>query len=161
MGSVVKRWRYALILAAAVEASVGTAVAAVVVACGRERKAVLVFVLCTAAVALSDLVLVPGWVWTPRPPVGFRLLVRALLAAVAPLMRAERFRSGAAGIAWPLLCLALLLDFVGLGLLGARPPEGGVIVASQVLTVGWFVFFVLAAPILGRTVRRSERVPGG
>lgn len=110
--------------------------------------------------------IVPRWYMLPwyamlRGPADKLLGVAVTAAAVllptaAPWMRAERFRSGVAGVAWPSLCLALLLDFVGLGWLGAQLPAGSVIVASQVLTVGWFAFFLLAAPLVARAGRCGE-----
>ncbi|MCJ2112908.1 hypothetical protein MKK64_17130 [Methylobacterium sp. E-025] len=115
--------------------------------------------------SLTPVGIVPRWYMLPwyailRGPadklLGVALMaLAALLPLGAPWMRTERFCSGAAGIVWPLLCIALLADFCGLGWLGAQPPEGSVIVASRVLTAGWFAFFLLAVPLMRRIVRHD------
>jgi len=109
--------------------------------------------------------IVPPWYLLPwyavlRAPSDKLLGVGLALAAVllpmaAPWMRAERFRSGAAGVAWPLLCMLLLADFVGLGWLGAQSADGGVVPLSRLLVALWFAFFLLAAPAVRRIGRRD------
>ena len=38
---------------------------------------------------------------------------------------------------------------VGLGYLGAMPPEGGYVIAARLLSVYYFAFFIIIMPLLG------------
>jgi ubiquinol-cytochrome c reductase cytochrome b subunit len=43
----------------------------------------------------------------------------------------------------------LLVVCVGLGYLGAKPPEGGYVIAARILTAYYFVHFLVILPLLG------------
>jgi quinol-cytochrome oxidoreductase complex cytochrome b subunit len=45
---------------------------------------------------------------------------------------------------------------VGLGYLGAMPPEGGYVLAARILTLAYFAFFLVVLPMLGL---REETLP--
>lgn len=47
---------------------------------------------------------------------------------------------------------------IGLGYLGSQPPEGGYVVASQVLTAMYFAHFLIILPVLG-LVEKTRPVP--
>jgi quinol-cytochrome oxidoreductase complex cytochrome b subunit len=38
---------------------------------------------------------------------------------------------------------------IGLGYLGSQPPEGGYVIASRILTIYYFVHFLVILPLLG------------
>jgi len=43
----------------------------------------------------------------------------------------------------------LLLVCIGLGYLGAKPPEGGYVIAARILTAYYFIHFLVILPLLG------------
>ena len=48
---------------------------------------------------------------------------------------------------------------VGLGYLGASPPEGGYVIASRVLTAYYFLHFLVILPVLG-LIEKPKPLPG-
>lgn len=78
------------------------------------------------------------------------VLVLLWLPILWPWMRADAFRRGARRWLWRALCIALAAAWIGLGYLGAQPPEPLEILAAQGLTVAVFAFFLLLPPILHR-----------
>lgn len=71
-----------------------------------------------------------------------------------PWMRANALRLGPMRWPWRLLCLALAAAWIGLGHLGAQPPEPSGILGAQALTVAVFAFFLLGPPVLRRLAGR-------
>ncbi len=47
---------------------------------------------------------------------------------------------------------------VGLGYLGAMPPEGGYVLAARILGVAYFAFFLIVLPLLG-LFEKTKPVP--
>ena len=41
-----------------------------------------------------------------------------------------------------------VLTAIGLGYIGANPPEGGYVIAGRVLTISYFAFFLIVLPLL-------------
>ena len=44
---------------------------------------------------------------------------------------------------------AFVIACLGLGYLGAMPPEGGYVIAARLLTIYYFAFFLVVLPLLG------------
>jgi ubiquinol-cytochrome c reductase cytochrome b subunit len=90
----------------------------------------------------------------PSKPGGVIVALALLwLPILWPWMRANAFRRGRMRWIWLLLCIALAAAWIGLGTLGAQPPEPFVVRAAQGLTVLVFTFFLLLPPILHRLSR--------
>jgi quinol-cytochrome oxidoreductase complex cytochrome b subunit len=87
----------------------------------------------------------------PSKPGGvIATLVLLWLPILWPWMRADALRLGPARWPWRCLCIALAAAWIGLGFLGARPPEPFEIQAAQGLTAAVFAFFLLVPPVLHR-----------
>ena len=43
----------------------------------------------------------------------------------------------------------LVVGCIGLGYLGSQPPEGGYVIAARILTVYYFLHFLVILPLLG------------
>ena len=71
-----------------------------------------------------------------------------LLPAIWPWMRAETLRSGSMRWIWFLAWLAFVTAFLGLGYLGAQPPDENMILAARMLTAYYFVFLLVLPPLL-------------
>jgi ubiquinol-cytochrome c reductase cytochrome b subunit len=52
-----------------------------------------------------------------------------------------------------------VISAVGLGWLGAKPPEGGYVLASRILTAYYFAHFLIVLPLLG-LFETPRRLPG-
>ena len=52
-----------------------------------------------------------------------------------------------------------VLVCIGLGWLGAKPPEGGYVIASRILTAYYFAHFLIILPLLG-LFETPRRIPG-
>jgi ubiquinol-cytochrome c reductase cytochrome b subunit len=59
-------------------------------------------------------------------------------------VRSARFRPLYKQFFW-----ILVLVCIGLGYLGAKPPEGGYVIAARILTAYYFVHFLVILPLLG------------
>jgi quinol-cytochrome oxidoreductase complex cytochrome b subunit len=77
-------------------------------------------------------------------------LLGIALPVVWPWMRAGELRVGPLRNVWLVAWLAFVAAFIGLGYLGAQPPENDTILATQALTVYYFAFLLLIPPVLRR-----------
>ena len=68
-------------------------------------------------------------------------------------MRSARYRPLYKQFFW-----ILLLVCIGLGYLGAKPAEGGYIIAAQILTFYYFLHFLVILPIVS-WIERPEPLP--
>lgn len=92
---------------------------------------------------------------------GVLLMIAALLVpAIWPWMRTARLRVGRTRWFWRALCAALVLDWIGLGILGSRFPGDAVIRTTQALAGFHFAFFLLL-PILLRRWSGAGPSPAG
>ncbi len=69
-------WRSALLAAVAVEVAAGLLASAAASRILPGDEAMILFVTCTAAAGLADMVVIPGWVWAPGTPAILPLLLR-------------------------------------------------------------------------------------
>ncbi len=69
-------------------------------------------------------------------------------------VRSMRYRPTAKIFFWGFVATGLLL-----GYLGAKPAEGGYVWASRLLTGYWFMYFLVALPLLGWT-QKTKKLPG-
>ena len=77
----------------------------------------------------------------------------ALLPIVWPWASADALRRGPLGRLWLLACLMLGAAWIGLAILGGRPAEDMVVLASQILAAFYFAFFLVLMPLLHRLAR--------
>ena len=47
---------------------------------------------------------------------------------------------------------------IGLGYLGAQPPEGGYVIAARILTAYYFAYFLIIMPVVG-LLERPKPLP--
>ncbi len=86
----------------------------------------------------------------PEKLYGVATVFAALLAPMAwPWMRADRFRRGRLRLLWGVLCLALAVDWIGLGLLGSRPLDEASRHWVWALAGYYFAFFLVVPVVLG------------
>ena len=67
-------------------------------------------------------------------------------------MRSARYRPLYRQFFWIFVAVC-----IGLGYLGAKPAEGGYVIASQILTVYYFAHFLIILPLLSRCSRKPSR----
>ncbi len=80
--------------------------------------------------------------------------VIAMFSAIAvlaflPWLDTSRVRSAKYRPIYKIFFWIFVACGIGLGYLGAMPPEGGYVVASRVLGVYYFAFFLIIMPLLG------------
>jgi ubiquinol-cytochrome c reductase cytochrome b subunit len=80
--------------------------------------------------------------------------VIAMFAAIAilaflPWLDTSKVRSGKYRPLFRIFFWIFVGSGVGLGYLGAMPPEGGYVLAARILGVVYFGFFVIVLPLLG------------
>ncbi len=103
--------------------------------------------------------IVPEWYYLPfyailRAIPNKLLGVCALFGAIIvlaflPWLDTSRVRSGKYRPVFKVFFWAFVLCCLGLGYLGAQPPEGGFTIAAQILAVYYFAFFLIILPVLG------------
>jgi ubiquinol-cytochrome c reductase cytochrome b/c1 subunit len=118
--------------------------------------------------AVTPAEIVPEWYYLPfyailRSIPDKLLGVIALFSAIIVLfflpwldtsrVRSARYRPIFAPCFW-----LFVIACIGLGWLGAKPPEGGYIILSRILTFYYFAFFLLVLPILG-CVEKTRPLP--
>jgi quinol-cytochrome oxidoreductase complex cytochrome b subunit len=92
----------------------------------------------------------------PVKALGIAVTFAALLMPLIwPWVRADRLRLGGARWVWRLAWMAFAAIVVGLGWLGAQPPDQPATLAARVLTIGYFAYFLLVPFALGRTARAA------
>jgi ubiquinol-cytochrome c reductase cytochrome b/c1 subunit len=89
--------------------------------------------------------------------------VIAMFAAIAvlaflPWLDTSKVRSAKYRPMYKIFFWIFVVCGVGLGYLGAMPPEGGYVLASRILTVGYFAFFLIVLPLLG-LIEKTKPVP--
>jgi len=103
--------------------------------------------------------IVPEWYYLPfyailRAIPNKLLGVLALFASIAilaflPWLDTSRVRSASYRPIYRQFFWIFLIVCIGLGWLGAKPAEGGYIIAARVLTVWYFLHFLIILPIVG------------
>ncbi len=69
-------------------------------------------------------------------------------------VKSMRYRPTGKIFFWGFVATGLLL-----GYLGAKPAEGGYVIASRILTAYWFLYFIVVLPVLGWT-QKTTKLPG-
>ena len=103
--------------------------------------------------------IVPEWYFLPfyailRSIPSKLIGVLAMFSAIAilaflPWLDTSRIRSGRFRPMFRVFFWAFAIAAVGLGYLGAMPPEGGYVLASRILAIYYFAFFLVILPLLG------------
>ncbi|WP_296715373.1 cytochrome b/b6 [Rhodoblastus sp.] len=89
--------------------------------------------------------------------------VIAMFAAIAvlaflPWLDTSKVRSAKYRPIYKIFFWVFVVCAVGLGYLGAMPPEGGFVLASRILAVAYFAFFLIVLPLLG-LFEKTKPVP--
>ncbi|GGC92124.1 cytochrome b [Chelatococcus reniformis] len=82
-----------------------------------------------------------------------------LILAAVPWLDTSRVRSASYRPLYRQFFWVFVLVCIGLGYLGAKPPEGGYTIAAQILTFYYFLHFLVILPVLG-LVETPRRLPG-
>jgi ubiquinol-cytochrome c reductase cytochrome b/c1 subunit len=77
------------------------------------------------------------------------LLASIVLLAFLPWLDTSRVRSANYRPLYRQFLIVFFLAVIGLGYLGAQPPEGGYVIAARILTAYYFVFLLVILPLLG------------
>jgi quinol-cytochrome oxidoreductase complex cytochrome b subunit len=103
--------------------------------------------------------IVPEWYLLPfyailRSIPNKLLGVIAMFGAIAvmfvlPWLDTSRVRSAAYRPLFRQFFWIFVAACIGLGYLGSRPPEGGYVIASRILTAYYFIHFIVILPLLG------------
>lgn len=103
--------------------------------------------------------IVPEWYFLPFYAIlravpsklgGVILMFSALIVLFfVPWLDTSRVRSTTYRPIYRWFFLALVIDVLALGYLGAIPPEGNAVIASQIFTLYYFAHFLLVLPIIG------------
>ena len=95
----------------------------------------------------------------PSKLIGVTALFSSLaILAFLPWLDTSPVRSGTFRPMFKVFFWMLVLVSIGLGYLGAQPPEGGYIVAARVLTAYYFLHFLIILPLVG-WLERPYRLP--
>jgi len=89
--------------------------------------------------------------------------VIAMFAAIAvlfvlPWLDTSRVKSATFRPLYRQFFWILVITCIGLGYLGAKPPEGGYVIASRILTIYYFAHFLVILPLLG-IFERTKPLP--
>ncbi len=103
--------------------------------------------------------IVPEWYYLPFYAIlravpsklgGVTLMFSAIVVlAFLPWLDTSRVRSAKYRPMYKVFFWAFVAACIGLGYLGAQPPEGGYVIAARLLTVYYFGFFIIIMPLLG------------
>jgi quinol-cytochrome oxidoreductase complex cytochrome b subunit len=112
--------------------------------------------------------IVPEWYFLPfyailRAVPNKLFGVIALFAAIAvlfflPWLDTSRVRSATYRPLYRQFFWIFVVDAIGLGYIGSQPPEGGFIIAGQLLTAYYFIHFLIILPVIG-LVERPKPLP--
>ena len=112
--------------------------------------------------------IVPEWYFLPfyailRAIPNKLFGVIALFAAIAvlffvPWLDTSRVRSATYRPLYRQFFWIFVIDAIGLGYIGSQPPEGGFIIAGQILTAYYFIHFLIILPVIG-LVERPKPLP--
>jgi len=109
--------------------------------------------------AVTPAHIVPEWYYLP-----FYAILRAipnklagviamfssiLVLAFLPWLDTSRVKSAAYRPLYKQFFWVFVLVCLGLGYLGAQPPEGGFVIAARILTAYYFIHFLIILPLLG------------
>ena len=72
-----------------------------------------------------------------------------LVLCFIPWLDTSRVRSAKYRPVFKVFFWVFVATCVGLGYLGAMPPEGGYVLAARLLAVYYFAFFIIVMPLLG------------
>jgi ubiquinol-cytochrome c reductase cytochrome b/c1 subunit len=72
-----------------------------------------------------------------------------ILLAFLPWLDTSRVKSATYRPLYKQFFWVFVLVCIGLGYLGSQPPEGGFVIAARILTVYYFVHFLIIMPLLG------------
>jgi ubiquinol-cytochrome c reductase cytochrome b/c1 subunit len=119
--------------------------------------------------AVTPAHIVPEWYFLPyyailRAVPDKLLGVIAMFGSIAvlaflPWLDTSKVRSGAYRPIFKQFFWVFVACCIGLGWLGAKPPEGGYVIASRILTVYYFAYFLLILPLLG-LFETPRKIPG-
>lgn len=119
--------------------------------------------------AVTPAHIVPEWYFLPFYAIlraipdklaGVILMFGAvLILAFAPWLDTSRVRSTNYRPIYKWFFWLFVLDCILLGWLGAKPPEGGYVVAARLATVYYFAHFLLVMPLVG-LFETPSRLPG-
>ncbi len=80
------------------------------------------------------------------------------LLAFLPWLDTSKVRSGKYRPVFKIFFWIFAATAIGLGYLGAMPPQGGYVLAARILSVSYFAFFLVILPVLG-LVEKTKPVP--
>ena len=81
----------------------------------------------------------------------------AILAFV-PWLDTSRVRSATFRPIYRQFFWIFVITGIGLGYLGAQPPEGGYVIAARILTIYYFAHFLIVMPLVG-LLERPKPLP--
>src|SRR5262249_47500614 len=87
------------------------------------------------------------------------LLSSIVILAFVPWLDTSRVRSATYRPLYRQFFWILVVAFIGLGYLGSQPPEGGFVIAARILTIYYFLHFLVILPLLG-VVETPKPLPG-
>ena len=119
--------------------------------------------------AVTPAHIVPEWYFLPyyailRAIPDKLMGVLAMFGSIAvlaflPWLDTSKVRSGAYRPIFKQFFWVFVACCIGLGWLGAKPPEGGYVIASRILTGYYFAYFLLILPLLG-LFETPRKIPG-
>jgi quinol-cytochrome oxidoreductase complex cytochrome b subunit len=112
--------------------------------------------------------IVPEWYFLPFYAI-LRAIPNKLLGVIAlfgsigiflfiPWLDTSRVRSAVYRPIYRQFFWIFVLTGIGLGYLGSQPPEGGYVIAAQILTVYYFAHFLIVMPLIG-ILERPKPMP--
>ena len=75
-----------------------------------------------------------------------------------PWLDTSRVRSARYRPAYRQFFWAFVIVCIGLGWLGAKPPEGNYVLFARIFTAYYFAFFLVILPVLGK-IERTKALP--
>jgi len=112
--------------------------------------------------------IVPEWYFLPFYAIlraipdklgGVVMMFGSLLILFAlPWLDTSKVRSAVYRPVFKIFFLLFTLNFIVLGYLGGKPPEGIYVILSRVATFYYFAYFLLVLPILGK-VEKTKPLP--
>src|SRR5881397_103773 len=118
--------------------------------------------------AVTPMHIVPEWYYLPFYAI-LRAIPNKLLGVIAlaasilvlaflPWLDTSKVRSARYRPAYRQFFWAFVIVCIGLGWLGAKPPEGNYVLFARIFTAYYFVFFLVILPVLGK-VERTRPLP--
>lgn len=112
--------------------------------------------------------IVPEWYFLPFYAIlraipdklgGVVMMFGSLLILFAlPWLDTSKVRSGAYRPVFKIFFLLFTVNFIMLGYLGGKPPEGMYVILSRAATVYYYAYFLLILPVLGK-IEKTSPVP--